>query len=135
MAELTPERRVELVDVVEALHGTFATQTTDGVKIDEIRGFIERGVEYSDQQTGESIRKMSATAYAAEFYKICGNSLDEADFDEVMSEFSYVGGILGSLTIDAMEYETVRAMAGAPKEKPVSKRPLPDTRPHVWGEV
>ena len=112
MAELTQEQRFALIDVAEVLHSTFGTEVTDGVVVDVISGWNANGVKYVDaQKPDQHIRDMSAAAYAAEFYKICGGSLDTSDFDEVTRDCGYVGGLLGSTMLDAIGFDGIKLLA------------------------
>ncbi len=133
--ELTAAERVDLVNVAELLHGTLDTTTDDGVRIERLRGWESHGVMYVDPNNdSEPIREMTAAAYAAEFYKVCGNSLDEANFDELMIRLEYAGFVLSSLSM-GMSIEPIRGLAGSETVTaaiPISQWPT-DNRMHMWG--
>jgi len=116
---LSSGERVKLVEVAELLAGTFDKETVDGVRIEKIRGWNAHGVKYVDPaNSSPPIKEMSAAAYAAEFYKISGGSLDTADFDEVFSKCAYVGNILGSVALETVGFDNIKALAAS--EKPVA---------------
>lgn len=111
MAKFTEQQRMELIDVVGVLRDTFATVTEDGVRIGLERGLLSNGVRYSDVTTADTIRQMSSSAYAFEFYKVCGKRIEDDDFDEVVDAVLYVGNILGSISLDSLGIESIKAMA------------------------
>lgn len=118
--ELTAERRVELVDVAELLSGTLDQMSTDGVLIEKLRGWNAHGVRYTDPMRPDvPIREMTAASYAAEFFKVAGNSMDEADFDTVVSQCLYVGDILGNIAVEGIGFETIRVLAGSEDNAPI----------------
>lgn len=127
MAQFTEQQRMELIDVVEVLNDTVGTTNEEfGVTFERISGFSSDGVRYVDTQSGEELRTMSASAYAAEFYKVCGNSLDDANFDEVLTELVYVGNLLGGLVITSVGVEGLRALATDEAQEFGRKYPIGD---------
>lgn len=110
------ERRQELIDVVEALAPTFGRVTKEGFLIDRVHaGPITYGIQYSDPGNPDGYgRTMSGAAYAAEFMKVCGLSLDEVDFTEMVSDCLYVGNILGAEVLPELDsggIESLRIIA------------------------
>lgn len=103
MKGITEERRIELAEVVVALNESFGTITDSGVKIVSLCGLWTHGVGYRRASDDNTITEMSPTAYAAEFYKVCGNSLDTATLDVVLPELLHVGGALGKCILESYE--------------------------------
>jgi len=134
----TPEQKVELIDVVGVLNDTIGTVTADGVRIERVSGWDSNGIRYVDASNPEmplTLREMSSAAYAAEFYKICGGSLDTADFDDVLGKISFVGGMLGAKALELLSIDELK-MAVNGEER---VRSSPDHRlhrkPRVWSDL
>ncbi len=111
---LSPEQRVELIDVVDVLRNTLENVAPNGVRIERVWGWNQNGVRYVDPENPDTpIKEMSAVAYAAEFYKISGGSLDTADFDDVVGRCAYVGNIVGSAIFESMNIEDLKLLAAS----------------------
>jgi hypothetical protein len=113
MAKLSAAERVELVGVAEMLHATLGQETAEGVRIERVWGRNAIGVRYVDPANpAEPIKEMSATAYAAEFYKLCGGDLNTADFDTVIGRCAYIGNLMSNRAVDITGFDTLKVLAG-----------------------
>ena len=120
MAELTPTERVELVEIAELLHNSMGTMTDKGILIDRVYLSSPQPIGYFDTHNEDvCIREMSATAYVAEFYKVCGGSLDTADFDNVMARINFIGAILGNNQAAIIGFDELKEYYGDESVKPL----------------
>jgi len=114
----SPERVNERVDVMETLYGTFGKITEHGVLIELVPYNPEcpeggSYVRYSNLlQPEQGSKELSGSAYAAEFFKICGGDLNSADYDELVRDCKDIGEAIcgyyinsGTLTFDDLRKE------------------------------
>ena len=142
---LTPEVKEELADVVIALRGSLDQTTPDGVRIMRVGGFMANHVCYVDSNIGDPdqavIREMSCSAYAAEFFKLCGGSLDAADFDQTMSEIAFVGDLLSNPILEGYSADRLKWLVSSSDPTPRGAIPASEIvaaangRPHIWSEA